>query len=781
MKILFFNFSFVCVFLSGIHAFAQEVRVAFTDGVNANRIASDYKKEVVNIPANHRLTIKMAQGEGFTARIYPVVLSAQSDIVEMYPIPQAVLDKNGQNVYFPLEHGASDLSGMLHDATVFIQEQQLKKEVDWVSFVQVFRDHWDDVLFSGGVPLMSGWSGEFWGKVMRGACLTYEYTQDAELYAVMETTVRDLLTTTDPNIGFINSSTGRNEFMGLAIWNMKYVLLGLEYFYDICPDETLKAKILEVLVKEADYILKHIGPEPGQIPINKSCRYFRSATSVSILEPMVRMYQMTGAKKYLDFAEYILTKGGEITDIQVDSDGTTVLQGDTSFGNVFEHAKRGVFPYQYFNYPHAYTLMSCFEGVLEYYRVTKNPEWLQVLYNFYYAIIDTDITVLGATGTSLESLNNAVIRQTMPGTRGAMDDNFIQEMCANVTWIKLSYQMLRLTGNPIIVDQIERAAYNMLLGTINYNKINIGGPLWNNVTKTYNGGAACFAGFSPINCSRIRKYGGVRLFPSSYGNRGWHYTCCMANGANGTGILPLVNVLRSDTGFAMNMYMPGTTNVKAPSGNNVVLETVTNYPYDGEIVITVNPVQTEVFDIDMRIPEWSRMSLIKVNGAPVSGVSPGTYKTITREWKAGDLIELCLDMRTQIIKAPDGKGWYEALQRGPIVLVHDQRFGGNVVTSGNNSGLKADRIKRTETYSLRLGFDGVYFKDDYECVNVKPSTSKMNFNRMEFEVPTENGDSFKVCDYASAGNDWSSFITTWFEVPGKIPPFDVEDRKIINK
>jgi alpha-glucosidase len=41
----------------------------FTDGVNANRIASDYKKEVIDIPANRKLTIKIAQGGGFAARI----------------------------------------------------------------------------------------------------------------------------------------------------------------------------------------------------------------------------------------------------------------------------------------------------------------------------------------------------------------------------------------------------------------------------------------------------------------------------------------------------------------------------------------------------------------------------------------------------------------------------------------------------------------------------------------------------------------------------------------
>ena len=41
----------------------------FCDGVNANRIASDYKKEIISVPANRKLTVKMAQGGGFVAKI----------------------------------------------------------------------------------------------------------------------------------------------------------------------------------------------------------------------------------------------------------------------------------------------------------------------------------------------------------------------------------------------------------------------------------------------------------------------------------------------------------------------------------------------------------------------------------------------------------------------------------------------------------------------------------------------------------------------------------------
>jgi len=42
----------------------------FKDGMNANRIASDYKKEIVNIPSGRKLNISMAQGGGYAMKIY---------------------------------------------------------------------------------------------------------------------------------------------------------------------------------------------------------------------------------------------------------------------------------------------------------------------------------------------------------------------------------------------------------------------------------------------------------------------------------------------------------------------------------------------------------------------------------------------------------------------------------------------------------------------------------------------------------------------------------------
>lgn len=42
----------------------------FKDGANANKIASDYKKETITIPTNRKISISMAQGGGYAMKIY---------------------------------------------------------------------------------------------------------------------------------------------------------------------------------------------------------------------------------------------------------------------------------------------------------------------------------------------------------------------------------------------------------------------------------------------------------------------------------------------------------------------------------------------------------------------------------------------------------------------------------------------------------------------------------------------------------------------------------------
>ena len=192
-------------------------------------------------------------------------------------------------------------SGLTARAVDFLTKNQLSDRDMWRRFVDQFRRPIDGVN--------NGWRGEYWGKMMRGAVLVYEYSRDAELFCILTETVRDMISVIAPD-GRISSFTKDTEFRAWDLWCRKYVILGLEYYLDICSDDALKSEIIAAISRAADYIIAHIGKEAGKIHINKATKHWLGLNSSSILEPMVRLYNLTGAQKYLDFAAYIVESGG---------------------------------------------------------------------------------------------------------------------------------------------------------------------------------------------------------------------------------------------------------------------------------------------------------------------------------------------------------------------------------------------------------------------------------------------------------------------------------------
>ena len=101
-----------------------------------------------------------------------------------------------------------------------------------------------------------------------------------------------------------------------------------------------------------------IGPAAeGKLPITKTSTHWKGLNSSSILEPFVLLFNLTGEKKYLTFAKYIIDEGG--------------LEGF----NLFEAAlDADRYPYE-FPVTKAYEMISNFEGILEYYRVTGEEKY----------------------------------------------------------------------------------------------------------------------------------------------------------------------------------------------------------------------------------------------------------------------------------------------------------------------------------------------------------------------------------------------------------------------
>lgn len=203
------------------------------------------------------------------------------------------------NDLFPLIPGEAKYRGYIEALVKFTLGHQLLDADTWKMFVDQFRLHSDSD---------NCWRGEYWGKMMRGGCMTYCCTKNAKLYSVLENSVRDLLSTQD-DLGRITTYPIEKEFNGWDMWVRKYVMLGLLYFYDICKNRALQAKILKALSKHADYIVRHIGPDAAQKPLLETSAVWGGLNSASILEPFVLLYRKTSEPKYLAFSQYIADTG----------------------------------------------------------------------------------------------------------------------------------------------------------------------------------------------------------------------------------------------------------------------------------------------------------------------------------------------------------------------------------------------------------------------------------------------------------------------------------------
>jgi hypothetical protein len=106
-------------------------------------------------------------------------------------------------------------------------------------------------------------------------------------------------------------------------------------------------------------------------------------------------------------------------------------------------------------------------------------------------------------------------------------------------------------------------------------------------------------------------------------------------------------------------------------GTGLKVRQKTNYPWSGDVKITVSPAAPSEFVMYVRIPAWSTKNSVKVNGKEIAGAKSGEYLAIRRRWTASDTIDLNFDMTTHLLKAnpavTEDRGRV-AFQRGPIVF-----------------------------------------------------------------------------------------------------------------
>jgi DUF1680 family protein len=539
------------------------------------------------------------------------------------------------------------------------------------------------------------WQTEFWGKWFTSAVLAYKYQPTPAAKAVLDKAVADLISTQTAD-GYIGNYKRENLLQQWDIWGRKYCLLGLLDYYDITGDK----KTLTAASKLADNLLSDLAAKDDTIVTKGN---HRGMAASSVLEPLCLLYTRTGNNNYLAAAKKIVAQWETPIGPQLISKAS------------LDVAKRfpAPTPSRWFGPDQgqkAYEMMSCYEGLLELYRITGEETYKTAVEKTWQNIMDTEINAAGS-GSAIECWFGGKALQTNPIFK-------YQETCVTVTWIKLSQQLLRLTGEAKYADAVETAYYNALLGAMSPD-----GRHW--------------AQYTPLS--------GRRMEGEEHCSMGLN--CCIASGPRGLFTIPHTTVMGSAKGLSVNFYMPGNYETTTPSRQKTKLTIATEYPRNGAIKIILDAEKPEAFGINIRIPAWSKSTTIKVNGENIDNTNAGSFATINRTWKRGDEISINFDLNPRLQKTGTNPT-YVALMRGPILFARDTRLGGPELTAvlkpvtGKDGNFQI-RDTTTAQKDVWMQVTGMFIPESYPDGREKPV-------------------SLSFCDYASAGNGVTpSYFLVW--------------------
>ena len=375
---------------------------------------------------------------------------------------------------------------------------------------------------------------------------------------------------------------------------------------------TGKRKLLDVAIRFADHMMTVFGPEgrhwvPGHEEIELA---------------LVKLFEVTGEKKYLDFAGWLLDQRGH---------GYGSYGDDRTWPAVYYQDEVPVRELSRIT-GHAVRSMYLYCGMADVAAYTGDKGLTDALDRLWDHVVNRNMYITGGIGQS--SRNEGITEDyDLPNLTAYC------ETCASVGMVLWNWRMLQFTGDGKYGDVMERSLYNGALAGISLkgDRFFYVNPLeseGNHHRQAWYGCACC--------PSQI-----CRFLPS------------VGNYVYGT----------SKGGLWVNLYMGSETTVKL-QGKDIRVKQETTYPWEGGTKLTLGmdkPVKTE---IRFRIPAWCKDYTLSVNGKAVTAPVEKGYAVLARKWTDGDVVELYMDMPVEEVAADPrvkedmGK---RAIQRGPIV------------------------------------------------------------------------------------------------------------------
>jgi DUF1680 family protein len=291
---------------------------------------------------------------------------------------------------------------------------------------------------------------------------------------------------------------------------------------------------------------------------------------------------------------------------------------------------------QYEAVGHAVRAMYCYSGMADVAAETHDVDYQSAVMSLWDNLVNKKYYLTGGIGSGETSEGF--------GPNYSLRNNAYNESCSSCGLIFFQWKMNLAYHDAKYADLYEETMYNALLGSFDLDGKN-------------------FYYDNPLTETKSR-------YP-------WHVCpCCVGNIPRTLLMVPTWTYAKGRDGIYVNLFIGSTINVEKVAGTDIEMIQKTDYPWSGDVSITVNPKQSKKFTVYVRVPNRTTSALYKptpevsglkslaVNGKPVKAKIENGYAVITREWKAGDKIDLVLPMEVQRIKADE----HIAADRGLVAL-----------------------------------------------------------------------------------------------------------------
>lgn len=398
---------------------------------------------------------------------------------------------------------------------------------------------------------------------------------------------------------------------------------------------TGKTTLFNCAVKAADFLYDFYKRASDELARNAICPSHYMA--------IAEMYRETGNPKYLELSEKLIDIRGKV------ENGTD------------DNQDRVPFRQQYKAMGHSVRANYLYAGVADLYLESGEEQLKKNLDSIWEDIVTRKMYITGACGALYDGTspdgtdytpdNIQKVHQSYGRPYQLPHSTAHNETCANIGNLFFNWRMFTATGEAKYTDIVENCLYNSILSGISLD------------------GKKYFY-TNPLRISKNLPY--TLRWPKER----TEYISCFCCPPNTLRTLCEAQDYAYSIekgGVYVNLYGGNTLNTNIEGIGEITLTQKTDYPWDGAVNISVDKLKgKKQFEIKLRVPDWcTEGAKITVNGEEQNiEAKAGTYATVNRTWKKGDVVSINMPMRTRIVEAnplvEESRGQV-AVQRGPIV------------------------------------------------------------------------------------------------------------------